>query len=137
MAFGFSSRSKHHLRTVHPDLQRVLRRALGYGVIDFAVVDGHRGRERQDEYHRTGRSKVRWPDGKHNEFPSKAADLMPWVEGIDMYEAGNEGYWYVLAGLVMAAAAAEGINLRGGYDWDRDSNMHDQSFNDLGHFELC
>ncbi len=131
--FRFGARSTHRLRTCHPDLQQVLRRALSWGVIDFAVLDGHRGEKRQEEYFSTGKSNVHWPKGKHNSFPSDAVDVAPWVE--DRIPWADDEYFYILAGVIMAAAAVEGVTLRAGYDWDGDTDLSDQHFNDLGHFE--
>lgn len=137
--FEFSSRSEHWLRTIHPDLKRVFRRALQLGAIDFGVIDGHRGQERQDAYFFgvPQRSKVQWPNGKHNAFPSEAGDLKPWVAGRNMYAPGAEKYWYVLVGVIKATAAIEGVAIRCGADWDGDSDMDDQIFDDLGHVELA
>jgi hypothetical protein len=39
-------------------------------------------------------------------------------------------YTFIGIGLV------KGINLRWGGDWDRDSDLKDQTFNDLGHIEV-
>jgi peptidoglycan L-alanyl-D-glutamate endopeptidase CwlK len=104
-------------------------------VIDIAIIDGHRNETRQNEYFnaRPQRSKVQWPNGKHNTFPSDAADIAPWVNGSIPWD--DSRYWYTLAGVVMAAAAVEGVELRAGYDWDGDTDVTDQSFHDLGHFE--
>lgn len=130
----FGSRSLHNLRTCHPDLVRVLKLALSWGVIDFAVVEGHRGEARQNAAFEAGNSKLRWPDGKHNDFPSRAADLAPWIGGAIPWN--DRRYWDVLAGAVLAAAAQLGVELRWGGDWDGDTDLSDQKFNDLGHFEL-
>lgn len=139
MPFAFGRASRAQLATMDARLQRVLRRALSYGVLDFSVLEGHRGKSRQEHYFRTGRSKVRWPDGKHNPYPSKAVDLAPWVGGGIPWAEDDERelrYWQLLAGLVLAAAAEEGVELRWGGDWDGDGDLLDQDFNDLGHFEL-
>ena len=135
MRYRFGAGSEHKLRTCHADIQRVLRRALAMGVIDFTVVDGHRNEARQNEYYnsRPQRSQVQWPDGKHNAFPSDAADVAPWVNGGIPWQ--DSRYWYTLTGVVMAAAAVEGVVLRAGYDWDGDTDLSDQTFHDLGHFE--
>lgn len=131
--FKFGSHSRHRLRTCHTDLQRILKRALGWGIMDFAVMDGHRGEARQEAYFSAGKSKVHWPDGCHNTFPADAVDVAPWIGGA--IPRTDTRYWYILAGMIMAAAAAEGVALRGGYDWDGDADLSDQTFNDLGHFE--
>jgi peptidoglycan L-alanyl-D-glutamate endopeptidase CwlK len=36
----------------------------------------------------------------------------------------------------MGIAAKMGIKIRWGGDWDRDEELHDQTFFDLPHFEL-
>ena len=133
--FKFGASSQHRKRTCHQDLQRVLNLALSWGVIDFCVLDGHRGEARQMEYFnaRPQRSKLPWPEGRHNRFPSDAVDVAPWVGGAIPWD--DERHWYVLAGVIMAAAAKLGVELRGGYDWDGDADLSDQTFNDLGHFE--
>ncbi len=135
MGYRFGVQSEHKLRTCHSDLQRVIRRALAMGVIDITVIDGHRNQVRQDAYFyaRPQKSKVRWPHGKHNRFPSDAVDVAPWVAGEIPWD--DSRYWYTLAGVVMAAAAVERVKLRAGYDWDGDTEVTDQTFHDLGHFE--
>ena len=135
MRFRFGARSEHKLRTCDFNIQRVLRRALLFGVLDFSIIDGHRNKARQNEYFnaRPQKSQVEWPNGKHNTFPSDAVDIAPWINGGIPWE--DSRYWYTLAGVVMAAAAVEGVVLRAGYDWDGDSDLSDQRFHDLGHFE--
>lgn len=137
MAYRFGKRSEYHLRTVHPDLQRVIRRALTLSHCDFGVLDGFRDEEKQNAYFdaRPQRSKVRWPDGRHNSYPSEAADLGPWIEGDVPWN--DSRYWYMLAGAMHAAAKIEGVAIRWGGDWDGDGDLSDQRFNDLGHFELA
>lgn len=134
MAFKFGKGSEIQLATLDPRLQRVLRRALSYGIIDFVVVVGFRGEAAQNEAFRTGASQKRWPEGEHNQYPSKAVDVALYING--KVEWGLPKSWYYLGGLIMAAAAEEGVRLRWGADWDSDRDVTDQTFNDLGHFEL-
>ena len=46
-------------------------------VFDCAVLCGYRDEETQNELFRTGRSHVQWPDGKHNQSPSHAVEVVP------------------------------------------------------------
>ncbi len=51
-----------------------------------------------------------------------------------------KGVWnlcrfYYFAGFVMGTAAAMGVRLRWGGDWDGDTELDDQKFRDLVHFE--
>lgn len=137
--FGRSSKQK--LDTLHPDLQRVLNRVIEW--YDFTILEGHRGKEAQNKAFETGRSKIKWPDGKHNTSPSEAVDIAPWpvdwASRRDLTPGERQkiiGRFYVLAGAVLQAGYQMGIKLRWGGDWDGDLDMTDQKFDDLPHFEL-
>ena len=45
------------------------------------------------------------------------------------------GFSY-LAGIISGIARTMGYIVRWGGDWDSDFDVRDQTFNDLGHFEL-
>ena len=47
MGFCLSEKSQQRLRGLHPDLVRVVHRALEITPIDFMVIEGLRTRERQ------------------------------------------------------------------------------------------
>lgn len=132
MSFAFSAASESRLSELHPDLVRVLRRALSYGVMDFKVTETLRTYDRQVELKQKGLSKtlaskhLPGPDGK-----ARAADIAPWP--IDWNDSMR---FHVLAGLVLAAAAEEGVKVRWGGQWDGEYSRSKQSFNDLPHFEL-
>lgn len=139
MAYSFGKRSSTHLMTCDVRLQRIARRALSYGVMDFVVTEGHRSVERQQTLYADGKSRIDGihRKGKHNNAPSQAMDLLPfpaWVNGINVWD--DRQRFCVLAGLIMAAAAEEGVTIRWGGDWDSDGNNRDSSFHDLPHFEL-
>ena len=56
--FVLSSRSQNRLLDVHPDLKRVVRRAIKLSEIDFMVVEGRRTLKRQQELVRAGASQT-------------------------------------------------------------------------------
>lgn len=85
----------------------------------------------QNKYFEQGKTKVQWPDSKHNKKPSWALDAAP--TPIDWED--RERFYY-FAGVVMAVAKLLKIEIRWGGDWDRDGNFKDQSFDDLVHFEM-
>lgn len=127
-----------HFEHAHPDLQRVVSRALSYGVMDFSVIDCLRTDAQQAEKVAAGNS---WTlDSKHLKQPdgySHAVDLMPYpavVNGVDVWI--DHQRFHVLGGLMLAAASEEGVKLRWGGDWDADGNNADSRSNDPGHFEL-
>ena len=126
----YSDRSKTALATCHPELQRLFYKVLAYDY-DHAILEGHRGREAQNEAYRTGKSKLRYPYSKHNQEPSLAVDVAPWP--IDWNDSHR---FYHFAGFVLGIAAALNIRLRWGGDWDSDFDLRDQTFFDLPHFEL-
>ena len=130
-----SENSKDHLHTCDADIILVINQALGrMKTIDFAVTCGTRGETEQNEAFRTGKSKVKYPDSKHNYSPSKAVDIVAYVSGKPSW---NHKHMTYLAGYIMAVAEEYDIKLRCGCNWDQDDEvLTDQTFQDLGHFEL-
>ena len=125
----FGKRSKEILHSVDVKLVRILGKVIEF--YDFTVISGMRNKEEQDTLYREGRSKKLYPNSKHNSWPSKAVDIAPYP--VDWED--NESF-YFLAGMIKAVAYLEGIKVRWGGDWDSDNDLHDQTFFDLGHFEL-
>lgn len=105
-----------------------MNRVMGWQIMDFTIIEGHRSPERQEELFNTGMSKVR--RSKHNDSPSNAVDIAPWP--IDW---GDTFRFHVLAGLVYAAAKEEKVDVRWGGDWDGDMSQRDHTFIDMPHFE--
>lgn len=137
MGYKFGAKSMRQLVTCHPDLQRVLYRALGSGVMDFGVTEGHRNQADQEKAFAEGHSEKHWPTGNHNSLPSNAADLMPVLPaGVDAWGPSGLPYWYMLAGVVQAAAAFEGVPVRWGGDFNMNGNLTEKEFKDLPHVEL-
>lgn len=127
----FSRISEQRLQECHPDLQRVIRRALADGPLDFSVLCGHRGEAEQEKAVHDGKSKQHYPSSKHNSLPSKAVDVAPcpidWNDRkrfVDLYRQ------------IFAAAAKEGVKIRWGGDFNRDGNLSNDSFVDMPHYEL-
>lgn len=127
----YSKHSKEQLATCHEKLQLIFNYIIQF--YDIKISEGYRGKELQNYYYSCNpqRSKVQYPNSKHNLKPSYAVDVDPYP--IDFED--KERY-YVLAGMVKAVAYMHEIEIRWGGDWDRDDDLHDQSFNDLCHFEV-
>lgn len=129
----FSQKSRDQLATCDERLQRVANRAIK--VMDFTVVEGHRGQEAQDIAVAKGLSQVPWPKGKHNKSPSQAMDCAPYpIDWSNKAEAHQR--FCLLAGIMLMAAEVEGVKLRWGGDWDSDRDTRDERFRDLPHFEV-
>ena len=138
--FGKSSRA--HRDTCDPRLQRILDRVIR--IMDCKVVWGHRGREAQDKAFADKFSTKRWPNSKHNKLPSPAMDVIPYPDDWDDRER-----FTMLAGMMLATAdqiaredaRAAGLTaptwtLRWGGDWDRDTQVNDNKWDDLAHYEI-
>lgn len=133
MANKFSSISLKRLAGVHPHLRKLCYELLKFH--DLTVVYGVRTLEEQKELYDRGLSKtmrsmhLKQPDGW-----SWAVDLAPYP--IDWKDT-KRFYW--VAGMMRVIAEEllpEGWSLRWGGNWDGDEDLNDQSFMDLGHYEL-
>ena len=105
---------------------------------DIIVICGHRTKEEQNKAVAEGKSKTPYPTSKHNSTPSMAVDIIPAeMKGekalIDWNDTQRICY---LAGYIMALAESHGVKLRWGGDWDSDTNLKEEKWRDLVHFEL-
>jgi peptidoglycan L-alanyl-D-glutamate endopeptidase CwlK len=104
-------------------------------------MEGFRDKETQDRYFAEGRSKLKFPHGKHNVLPSKAVDMgfypvrWPNKRGDPTTYAKSLASWYMFGMFVIETGRSLGLDIRWGGDWDSDWDIHDQSFDDLPHFE--
>lgn len=117
MTYTLGSKSKTELAGVHPDLVRVVERAIGLTPQDFSVHDGLRTEAEQREYVRRGVSRtmnsmhMRQRDGFGH-----AVDLVPYINGQLRWE------WkpiFHIAAAVHQAARELGVALTWGGVWDR------------------
>lgn len=119
----YSARSVKNLTGIHPDLRRVIDRALQDSPLDFAVIEGLRTRDRQKQLVASGASKTL--NSRH--ITGHAVDLMP--IGPNGKGAFDWPLYNKLGPAVKAAAEAEGVAIVWGGDW--------ANFADGPHFELC
>ena len=150
-SYGQTSQGK--LNTAHPDLIKIFEEVVK--IFDNTIVYGTRSPTQQMELYKQGRAfiagfwivtkkadVVTYKDGttkksNHNYTPSKAVDAVPYP--IDWKD---EKRMYYFAGHVKAIAIKlkeEGIithDIIWGGDWDNDTNVKDQTFMDLVHFEI-
>ena len=134
----FSQASLEKLATCHKDLQTLFNEVIKY--VDCTVIEGHRGKDAQNKAFAEGKSKLQWPNGNHNFYPSNAVDVAPCINGgIDWK---NSGQFYFFAGRVLGIAEIlkeQGKithSIRFGGDWNQNDNISDESFRDLVHFEV-
>jgi len=125
----FSTSSLDRLKTVEPELQELFHHVLQ--IHDCSILEGFRDEATQNQYYADGKSKVEYPDSKHNRYLSRAIDVAPYP-----IEWENTKRFYYFAGIVKGVAAGLGVDIRYGGDWDSDNDLDEQTFQDLVHFEI-
>ena len=125
----FSTKSRSKLHTCDNRLVDLFNEVVkGF---DCTIIEGHRGKKAQNEAFNKGNSKVRFPNGKHNQSPSVAVDVAPYP--IDWSDRDRFHYF---SGYVLGIASQMGLKIRWGGDWDMDTKTKDNKFDDLVHFEI-
>ena len=117
----FSTRSKRNLEGIHPDLRRVVERALELSELDFVVTEGKRTMELQERYVREGASRTM----KSRHLTGHAIDFV----ALDGPKVSYEKGCMERVALAFKAAARElKVPVVWGGDW--------KSFVDTPHVEL-
>ena len=127
-----SNSSLAKLNECDPDLQRLIKAVSEH--IDLVVTCGHRGQLEQDEAFSEGKSKLKWPNGKHNTLPSEAVDIAPLKRST--IDWNDRLLFYFTVGYIQAVADELEIKIRLGADFNMDKDLHNDSFVDLPHIEL-
>ena len=125
----FSKKSLSKLETCDKRLQDLFLRVVKK--FDCTILEGHRSKDRQNKLFDECKSKLKYPKGKHNSLPSKAVDVAPYP--IDWNDRERFTYF---AGYVLGIAYQMGLKIRWGGDWDMDTQVKDNNFDDLPHFEI-
>ena len=114
---NWSKKSAEHLATCDTDLIRLFDEVIKY--YNCKVTDGHRGEAEQNKADEDKKSKLKWDKSKHNRYPSRAVDCIPYPVDWDDRQRFLE-----FRGVVYAIASRLGIKLNKTIEWD------------LPHFEL-
>jgi peptidoglycan L-alanyl-D-glutamate endopeptidase CwlK len=109
------------LRGVHPDLVKVIRRAIQISKIDFKVLEGVRSVARQRELVKKGASQTM----KSRHINGFAVDIAPFVAGQVRWDWP---LYFQLAATVKQAAKDVGVTVEWGGDW--------KTFKDGPHWQL-
>lgn len=115
MTFKLGGNSEANLTGVHPDLVRVVRRAITLTQVDFAVIEGRRTEQRQAQLFAAKATKTL--NSKH--LTGYAVDLAAWAAGRHSWDWP---LYYRLAEAMRDAAMVEQVKLRWGGVWDRCLN---------------
>jgi peptidoglycan L-alanyl-D-glutamate endopeptidase CwlK len=136
-AFGKSSLRR--LENAHPDLKRL----FDVVVVEFdcAILESVRSPEQQAQNVKDGVSHTY--DSRHladENGISWAVDACPypliWPDPKNLSYVKDLARWYYFGGYVLGVARCMNIRVRWGGDWNGNRDIKDQSFDDLGHFEI-
>lgn len=119
--FYLGRRSLSRLVGVHPDLIRVVKRAILVTVCDFTVLEGIRSVERQLRLFEMGGTTTM--NSRH--LTGHAVDLGAYIDGEVRWDWP---LYHQLGAAMKLAAVEEGVKIEWGGDW--------QSFKDGPHFQL-
>ncbi len=121
MAYAFGARSLARLNGVHPDLVKVMKRAIGCSTLDFAIIEGKRTLATQKKYFAAGATRTM--NSRH--LTGHAVDVAPYVGGKIRWDWP---LYHQLAKVIDKAAEEEGVKITWGGRW--------VSFRDGPHWEL-
>ena len=110
--FKLSQRSLSRLQGVHPDLVKVVKRAIELTKVDFAVTEGLRTPERQREMFEKGVSQVK-EGGTH--VAGRAVDLVAFLQDRISWELN---LYDDIADAMRLAALEANVGLRWGAAWN-------------------
>jgi len=139
---NFGRKSRENLNTAHLDLRAVFIDVVE--VYDCKILCGIRTAEEQQWLYASGRTRpgpiLTNKDGvrKRSRHQGDGVVLLSLAVDVAPYPVnwGDTNRFYHFAGYVKGRAQALGIPIRWGGDWDSDTDLSDQSFYDLPHFEL-
>lgn len=121
MTFSLSQKSKDRLSGVHPDLVAVVKRAIEISTVDFAVLEGVRSQNRQQQLVAAGASQTM----KSRHLTGHAVDLGAMVAGTVRWDWP---LYYKVADAMKKAATELSTPLEWGGDW--------KTLKDGPHFQL-
>lgn len=121
MTYKLSQKSLDRLKGVHPDLVKVVKKAIEYTPVDFRVIEGLRTRERQMYLVKKGASKTM----RSRHITGHAIDFVALPNGEVSWDFQ---YYRQISEAFKKAAAELGVPITWGGDW--------KSFRDGPHIEL-
>lgn len=131
MAAQLGKRSIKLLDQCAPEIIKLITEAAKDSPIDFIITCGHRTKEEQDAAYASGNSKLKWPQSKHNSYPSNAVDVIPYP--VDWKDIGR---FKILWKHIMDTAVRLDIKIRSGADFNMNGDTTDDRFKDWPHYEL-
>lgn len=121
--YSLGNRSLSNLKGVHPDLVKVVKRAIQLTSQDFTVIEGLRSTRRQADLVRKGFSKTM--NSRH--ITGHAVDIIPYPIPRD-WDRYQPSQWLNIEEAMKKAAKELDVDLQWGGDW--------KSFIDRPHWQL-
>ncbi len=121
MGYKLGTKSLSNLKGVHPDLVKVVKRAIELTQVDFTVIEGLRTKERQAQLLKE--KKTTTSNSRH--LTGHAVDLAAWVDGTVSW---NWDHYYIIEKAMKQAASELKIPIEWGGEW--------KSFPDAPHWQL-
>lgn len=157
MTYKLGKASLQNLQDVHPDLVKVVKRAIQLTTHDFKVLEGVRSKEQcyinygkgrtaaeiqakgvPEKYAKPKAAKVTWLKNPLNSMHciqpdgfGHAVDLVPYP--IDWNDLKK---FDAIAKAMLQAAKELDVQLRWGADWDADGKLRERGETDSPHFEI-
>lgn len=119
--YRLGERSRKNLQGVHPDLVRVVEKAIQITKQDFVVIEGLRTEARQRELVAKGASRTM--NSRH--LSGHAVDIVPWVDGTISWDWK---FYSEIRNAMVTAAAELGVEIEWGGNW--------ATFKDGPHWQL-
>ena len=119
--FSLSDKSLRRLEGVHPDLVKVVKRAIEITPVDFVVVEGLRTKSRQAYLLDAGKSRTM--NSYH--LTGHAVDIAPIVDGKVSWDWK---YFHPMVAAMKQAARELDVKITAGADW--------KTFPDGPHFQI-
>ena len=116
MSFKLGKKSRNRLAGVHPDLIRVVERAIELTEVDFTVLEGVRSKARQAQLVASGASQTM--NSRH--LTGHAVDLGAFVDGQVRWDWG---LYLRIAEAARSASMELGIPIRWGGTWGLLSDL--------------
>ncbi len=127
MGYKLGKRSLSNLNGVHPDLVKVVKRAIELTECDFTIIEGLRTKERQAQLLKE--KKTTTSNSRH--LTGHAVDLAAWVAPEGSAKSTVSWDWkhyYIIEKAVKQAAKELNIPIQWGGDW--------KTFKDAPHWQL-
>jgi peptidoglycan L-alanyl-D-glutamate endopeptidase CwlK len=121
--FALGEQSRARLKGVHPDLVKVVERAIAITDVDFIVLEGLRDIETQRGHVKSGASKTM--NSRH--LTGHAVDIAPYLDTDRDGDQEHSWHWphyYPLAKVIKQAAKEVGVPIEWGGDWKFKDGPH-------------